>query len=261
MTSLRPLVGITACRRFNDAGYPIHQVLEKYITAVTEVAGVVPMLIPALGDGLPLADVVAQLDGLMLTGSPSNVEPHHYDGPPPPDNNITDPHRDATTLPLIKAAVAAGVPVLGICRGLQELNVALGGTLHQQVQEIEGRLDHRAQDGDENFKYRPVHPVALTPGGLLAALTGRDEVMVNSLHGQGIDRPAPGVVVEALAPDGQVEAIRREGEGFCFAVQWHPEHGAATNPVSRAVFEAFGKAARARAVIRRSRERAGGQAA
>lgn len=242
-----PLIAIPCCRRMSDQ-HAVHFVGEKYILAGLEAAGCLPVLIPALGDRLDLAELIGRFDGLLLTGSPSNVEPHHYDGPPPPADNLTDPDRDATTLPLIRAAVAAHVPVLGICRGHQELNVALGGSLHQEVQEVAGRMDHRAdKTGTADHKYRLVHPVALTPGGLFERLAGTDRLEVNSLHGQGIDRSAPGLVTEAVAPDGQIEAVRLDGADFVVGVQWHPEWRALESAFSIKLFEAFGAACGRRA--------------
>ena len=248
-----PLIAIPCCRRVPDQ-HAFHMVGEKYILAGLEAAGCLPVLIPALGDRLDLADLVARFDGLLLTGSPSNVEPHHYDGPAPPVDNLTDPERDATTLPLIRAAIAAELPVLGICRGHQELNVALGGSLHQEVQNIPGRMDHRSdKTGTADHKYRHVHPVDLTPGGLFRQLAGTDRIDVNSLHGQGIDRPAPNLVIEATAPDGQIEAVRLEGVDFVVGVQWHPEWRALENAFSIKLFEAFGAACARRAHRRTAR--------
>jgi putative glutamine amidotransferase len=251
-----PLIAIPCCRRVPDQ-HAFHMVGEKYILAGLEAAGCLPVLIPALGDRLDLADLVGRFDGLLLTGSPSNVEPHHYDGPEPPANNLTDPERDATTLPLIRAAIAAQLPVLGICRGHQELNVALGGSLHQEVHAVEGRMDHRSdKTGTADHKYRLVHPVSLTPGGLFARLAGTERIEVNSLHGQGIDRPAPGLAIEAVAPDGQIEAVRLEGADFVVGVQWHPEWRALENAFSIKLFEAFGAACAKRARRRRGIDRA-----
>ena len=226
---------------------------EKYARAVLEAADALPLLIPVFGEELQLDELLQSLDGIFFTGSPSNVEPQHYDGPPPPPDNLTDPDRDATTLPLIRAAVAARVPILGICRGHQELNVALGGSLHQQVQEVPGRMDHRSDKvGTADHKYRLVHPVALTPGGLFQHLAGSDRIQVNSLHGQGIDRPAPGLAIEAVAPDGQIEGVRLEGADFVVGVQWHPEWRALENAFSVKLFEAFGAACARRAGLRRA---------
>ena len=245
-----PLIAIPCCRRQPDQ-HAFHMVGEKYILAGLEAAGCLPVLIPALGDRMDLTELIGRFDGLLLTGSPSNVEPHHYDGPAPPADNLTDPERDATTLPLIRAAIAARVPVLGICRGHQELNVALGGSLHQEVQEVAGRMDHRSdKTGTAEHKYRLVHPVTLTPGGLFQRLAGTDVIEVNSLHGQGIDRPANNLAIEAVAPDGQIEAVRLEGTDFVVGVQWHPEWRALENAFSRKLFEAFGAACARRAEAR-----------
>jgi putative glutamine amidotransferase len=203
-------------------------------------------LIPALAEELGMDELLGRLDGLMLTGSVSNVEPHHYSGPPSDPGTVHDPARDATTLPLIRRAVSSGLPVLGICRGFQEMNVAFGGTLHQKVHEVEGRLDHRedVQLGLD-AQYGPAHEVMLEPQGLLYGLAGKDRVTVNSLHAQGIDRLGEGLSVEARAPDGLVEGFRvRQAAGFALAVQWHPEWKVMSNPFSQALFAAFGAAAR-----------------
>jgi putative glutamine amidotransferase len=184
----------------------------------------------------------------MFTGSHSNVEPHHYSGPPSDPGTLHDPARDATTLPLIRGAVASGVPVLGICRGFQEMNVAFGGTLHQKVHEVEGRHDHREDTSLElDVQYGPAHEVVLEPGGSLQALTGQDRIQVNSLHSQGVDRLGPGLTVEARALDGLIEAFHVDhAKAFALAVQWHPEWKPMNNPFSRALFAAFGAAARER---------------
>jgi putative glutamine amidotransferase len=228
--------------------HPYHVVGDKYARAVLDAAGSLPLLIPALAEELGLDELLMRLDGIMFTGSYSNVEPHHYSGPPSDPGTLHDPARDATTLPLIRKAVAAGIPVLGICRGFQEMNVAYGGTLHQKVHEIEGRHDHREDTTRElDVQYGPAHEIDLEPGGALQRLTGQDRIQVNSLHAQGIDRLGPGLAVEARAPDGLIEAFRVEhAKAFALAVQWHPEWKAMSNPVSRALFAAFGAAARAR---------------
>src|SRR3954471_2914515 len=173
-----PLVGVPACTR-QLGHHPFHIVGDKYIRAVSDGAGAIPLVIPALGGTVDPACLVARLDGLLVTGSPSNVEPARYGGPASTPGTLHDLERDATTLPLIQAALKAGVPVLAICRGIQKLNVALGGSLHQRVQELPGKLDHRADDSrpvDE--QYAKVHPVRLTPGGLLAGITGCQEIRV-----------------------------------------------------------------------------------
>lgn len=228
--------------------HPYHVVGDKYARAVLDAAGGLPLLIPALAEELGLDELLERLDGVMFTGSHSNVEPHHYSGPPSDPGTLHDPARDATTLPLIRKAVAAGVPVLGICRGFQEMNVAFGGTLHQKVHEVEGRHDHREDTSLElDVQYGPAHEVVLEPGGSLQALTGQNRIQVNSLHSQGVDRLGPGLAVEARALDGLIEAFRVEhAKSFAVAVQWHPEWKAMNNPFSRALFAAFGAAARER---------------
>jgi putative glutamine amidotransferase len=246
VSSSPPVIGIPCCARpVND--HPYHVVADKYVRAVAESAGGLPLLIPALGPGIDPADLVGRLDGLLLTGSRSNVEPHHYDGTPSREGTAHDAQRDATTLPLIRAAVASGLPVLAICRGIQELNVALGGTLHQLVHEVPGRRDHRAPQGTTEEKYaHQAHPVSLTSGGFFERLAGASELIVNSLHSQGIDRLAPDLVAEAVAPDGQIEAVRAAGADFVVGVQWHPEFRIADNAFSTALFAAFSAACRAR---------------
>ncbi len=240
-----PLIGVTACIR--SLGHvSAHSVSEKYVRAVTEGIGGIPVIIPALGTGSDPAALIARLDGLLLTGSPSNVEPHHYGGETSRPGTLHDAQRDATTLPLIRLAVAAGLPILGLCRGHQEFNVALGGTLYQNVHELPGKRDHRApRDQPNEIRYAPAHSVSLQRGGFLAGLAGQSEVQVNSLHAQAIDRPAPGLVVEAVSSDDVIEAVRLTGApGFGLGVQWHPEWSIATNPFSAAIFAAMATAAR-----------------
>jgi putative glutamine amidotransferase len=257
LDSHAPLVGVPACAKDVD-GLPFHVVGDKYVAALVEAAGALPLLIPALGPLFDGADLVDRLDGLMLTGSISNVATHHYGGAPDRSDSPQDPARDATTLPLIEAALAAGLPLFCICRGLQELNVALGGTLHTEVHRQPGRLDHRSiPQLPYEEKYGPRHPVLVTAGGRLAALVGPGPIAVNSLHWQAIDRPAERLTVEGQAPDGTIEAVSvRDATGFALAVQWHPEFRPLENPVSRQLFAAFGDAARARAARRARRSRA-----
>jgi putative glutamine amidotransferase len=224
----------------------------KYITALSAGAGALPMLIPPLGGGYDFADLVARLDGLLVTGSPSNIEPRRYGGAASKPGTAHDPKRDATSLPLIRAAIAAACPVLAICRGIQELNVALGGTLHQEVHAVPGRFDHR-EDKTRPLavQYGPAHPVRLVAGGVLEGLAGSPEITVNSVHAQGIDALGAGLAVEARAPDGQIEAVRVADAGaFALGVQWHPEWRYAGDPVAVALFAAFGAACRARAEAR-----------
>lgn len=229
--------------------HPFHAVGEKYIAAVVQAADCLPLLIPVLETPLDVSEILSRVDGIFFPGSPSNVEPHRYAGNASVAGTLHDPHRDATTLSLIPRAVAQGVPVFGVCRGFQEMNVALGGTLHQRVHEVEGFDDHR-EDKEQPLdeQYGPAHDVVLEPGSLLRQLAGRDRIQVNSLHWQGVDRLAPDLAVEARAPDGLVEAFRlASAPSFALAVQWHPEWKVTTNPFSMALFAEFGKAARKRA--------------
>jgi putative glutamine amidotransferase len=245
MAAIRPLIGIPADRRVLGL-HPFHMVGEKYARAVLDGSGCLPLLIPAFAEELGMDELLARLDGLMFTGSPSNVEPHHYSGPPSDPGTLHDPERDATTLPLIRKAVAAGIPVLGICRGFQEMNVAFGGTLHQKVHEVSGKLDHREDESLAlDVQYGPAHEVILEPQGLLQQLAGTSRITVNSLHAQGIDRLGEGLSIEARAPDGLVEAFRvNPARAFAVAVQWHPEWKVISNSFSHALFAAFGAAAR-----------------
>ena len=226
--------------------HPFHMVGEKYLTAVRDGAEALPFPIPALGHSLDADDLLARVDGLLLTGSPSNVEPHHYEGEPSRPGTLHDPHRDETTLRLIDRALETGVPLFAICRGYQELNVVLGGSLHQHVEEQPGYHDHR-ENPDEplDVQYGPSHEVHLVEGGMLYGLAGTDTVTVNSLHSQGVARLADGVPVEAVADDGLIEAFVVDGApGFTLAVQWHPEWKVTENEFSLAMFRAFGDACR-----------------
>ena len=248
MASARPLIGIPADRRMVGL-HPFHMAGEKYARAVLEAADALPLVIPAMAEELRLDDLLVRLDGILFAGSPSNVEPHHYQGSPSEPGTLHDPERDATTLPLIRKAVQAGVPILGVCRGFQEMNVAFGGTLHQKVHEVEGYSDHRDDESQPlEVQYGPAHDVTLEPGGLLRSLSQSDTLRVNSLHSQGVERLAPDLAVEARAPDGVVEAFRvPRARRFAVAVQWHPEWKVMDNPFSRALFAAFGAASRDRA--------------
>jgi len=242
-----PIVGVSACfKRLGTQDF--HMAGDKYLQAVALGADCLPLVIPALGQLFEPAQLLADLDGLLLTGSPSNVEPLHYQGLPPADESLLDRHRDRLTLPLVRAALDAGVPVLGICRGFQEMNVALGGSLHQHVHEVPGKMDHRENEADPlERQYDLSHPLHVQPGGVLAGLGLPAEIRVNSLHGQGVERLAPGLRVEALAPDGLIEAFSVEGaRRFAVGVQWHPEWQVRSNPHYLAIFEAFGRACRER---------------
>ncbi len=242
----RPRVLVPACNRLLGQ-HAFHIVGRKYTEAV-RLAGALPLLTAgATPDELP--EWLALADGVLLTGSPSNVHPSHFGQAVHDPALPLDPERDAWTLPLVRAALARGLPLLAICRGTQEVNVALGGSLHQAVQEVPGLADHRGPDRRPGVPvevaYAPAHRVEVVPGGRLAAIVGLPSFEVNSLHGQGIDRLAPGLRVEARAPDGLVEAFSVESaSGFSLCVQWHPEWRAASNPVSMRLLEAFGAAVR-----------------
>ena len=230
--------------------HPVHVTGATNIDAVERFAGCLPVMLPALGDRLDAEAMAQRIDGLVLTGGRANVEPRHYGGPPFPDDEVIDPERDATVLAMVRACVAAEVPVFGICRGIQEMNVALGGSLHYRLHLVEGMDDHRMPRHDdvtveEIFRLR--HAVRLTPGGLFERLAGDSDVMVNSLHGQGIDRLAGALEVEAVSPDGVIEGVRLGGDRtFTVGVQWHAEWMPEEHPLSRRLFEEFGRAARAR---------------
>ena len=243
-----PVIGIPADRRLCGNHY-FHMVGEKYINAVAAGADALPVLVPALGPELDLAALLEVCDGLMLTGSASNVEPHHYGGPASQPGTLHDPSRDATTLPLIPRAIAAGLPVLAICRGFQEMNVAYGGTLHQRLHEV-GFSDHREDESMPlEVQYGPAHEVLLEPGGLLRQIAGRDRLasQLAALAGRR-DARASHLSVEARAPDGVVEAFRvADAPSFALGLQWHPEWEFQQNPFSRALFAAFGEASRRRA--------------
>ncbi|HLD67359.1 MAG TPA: gamma-glutamyl-gamma-aminobutyrate hydrolase family protein [Pseudomonas sp.] len=243
-----PLIGVTACTK--QVGlHPYHIAGDKYVRAVAVGAGGLPLIIPALAELIDQPTLLASLDGLLFTGSPSNVEPYHYQGPASASGTHHDPERDRTTLPLIRAAVEAGIPVLGICRGFQEMNVAFGGSLHQAVHELPSFMDHREPEGESlEVQYAPSHALRVLPGGVLAGLGLPEQIQVNSIHGQGVDRLAPGLRVEALAPDGLIESFSIEGaRTFALGAQWHPEWQVRANPHYLAIFKAFGDACRKRA--------------
>ncbi|MDP3860196.1 MAG: gamma-glutamyl-gamma-aminobutyrate hydrolase family protein [Phaeovulum sp.] len=251
---MRPVIGIIGnAYELNDR-YPVHAGGTMNSQAVAEVAGAMPLLIPADPRFVSVPELMAVCDGFLLTGGQPNVHPSEYGEAETPAHGRFDRARDAITLPLVRDCVAAGQPIFGICRGFQELNVALGGTLHPEIRELPGRMNHRMPPDAplaEQFALR--HAVHLVEGGVFHHLLKATEVMTNTLHGQGICKPAPRVIVEGRTDDGTPEAVRVEGAvGFALAVQWHPEWNAAEDPVSRALFGAFGAAAAGWAAAKRA---------
>lgn len=241
----RPIIGVVSDRRLVGP-HPFHMVGEKYLQAIADGADAYPVSLPSLAEGFDVLDIVDRLDGLFLTGSPSNVEPHHYMGDPSEPGTWHDPQRDLAALALIPAAIRVGMPLFAVCRGFQEMNVAFGGSLHQKVHEVPGRIMHKENPDDPlDTQYAPTHEVSFTGGGLLQRVTGRDGARVNSLHSQGVARLGEGLAVEAVAEDGLVEAfVVADTPGFNLSVQWHPEWKVRDNPVSLALFRAFGDACR-----------------
>lgn len=236
-------------RLLGDHGHqmPFLMLGDKYARAVKVGAQAQPVMFP-LAEPEQIPELLSQVDGVMLTGSPSNVHPIHFGEDVADPSLPLDPARDGLTLALIKACVAEGVPLLGVCRGFQEINVALGGTLHQRVHEVPGLMDHREpKTAPFDVQYAPSHPITLAPGSAFEAWAGASEVMVNSLHGQGINRLAPGLEALGHAPDGVVEAVAVRGaRSFAYAVQFHPEWRCWENPFYGALFDAFGSACRER---------------
>jgi len=244
----KPIIAVPSDRRILDP-HPSHVAGEKYVKAIIDGADGFPVIVPSMADDIGVDEILGRIDGVFLTGSYSNVEPRRYGAEPSEDCGFHDPHRDAMTLPLALAALEKGVPLLAACRGHQELNVALGGTLHQNVADVPGYHSHLENKADPlAVQYGPAHPVALPEGGLLRELAGTDSIMVNSLHAQGIAQLANGLRVEAVADDGLIEAFNVDSApGFNLSVQWHPEWRVAESEFSMAIFKAFGDACRARA--------------
>jgi putative glutamine amidotransferase len=245
----RPVIGIIGNSHLINDEYPVQAVGVSNIEAVAELTGAIPLIVPALPRVGAICDLIEACQGFVFTGGRPNVHPSHWGEEPTEKHGAFDPDRDAVTLPLIRECVARGVPIFGICRGFQEINVAFGGTLHPEIRELPGRMNHRMPpDGTIEEKFQLRHPVRLTPDGVFERLLGAPEVMVNSLHGQGILLKGPRVVIEGYAPDDTPEAIHIDGApGFALAVQWHPEWNAANDPVSRPLFQALGEAVRRRA--------------
>jgi putative glutamine amidotransferase len=246
MTKIRPLVGLPADTYEKD-GFFYHSLGDKYVRALTDVADVETVMIPNTIDADHLDGLLGHFDGVLMTGALSNVHPPHYGEEPSVDHEPYDHHRDATTLQLIRRVLDRGIPLFCICRGFQELNVAMGGTLETELQRGEGRLDHRAPLSDDiNIRYAPRHAIEISKGGLLEHMLGKSQTTVNTIHRQGIRKLGAGLTVEATAPDGVIEAVSVKGaKAFAFGTQWHPEFRAAENPDSVKLFNAFGDAARA----------------
>ena len=245
MSSSRPLIGVISDRR-EFWKHQFHMVGEKYVSALVLAADVYPVALPTLDFDFQVVDVLQRLDGVFLTGNPSNVEPHHYGGQPSKEGTLHDSQRDNVALDLIPAVIEMGLPLFAVCRGFQEMNVAFGGTLHQLVHEVPGYLVHKEDDTQPyKVQYGPAHRVDFVEDGLLHTITGKHSCMVNSLHSQAVDQLATGLKTEALAEDGLVEAFSVvDAPAFAFGVQWHPEWGVMENPISRQIFSAFGDACR-----------------
>jgi len=245
---MKPLVVLPADIRHFDR-YDWHATPRQYVAAASEAAGVMPLIVPAIGlqegsDGLN--SLLDRIDGVMLTGSKSNVDPTLYGEEPTEKNGPYDLERDSTSLPLARAAIERGIPLLAICRGIQELNVAMGGSLATEIQEQEGILDHRSVTSDDHdIRFSIRQQVRVATGSALESILGQDHAMVNSLHRQAVGRLAPGLEAVAFAEDGVVEAVSvNNASGWALGVQWHPEYWAHSDAVSKRIFEAFGKAAR-----------------
>ncbi|MHB1109800.1 MAG: gamma-glutamyl-gamma-aminobutyrate hydrolase family protein [Devosia sp.] len=240
-----PIVLISTDVREAD-GYRWHATPQTYLDAVREGAGVIPLPLPNFGGGGDLDGLLDRVDGVVMTGSRSNVHPSNYGMAPSPASEPYDPDRDRMSIDLVRKALAEGLPVLSICRGMQELNVALGGTLATEIQDLPGRMDHRAPPSDaQEARFAIRHPVAVRPGGLLHGIVKSARIEVNSLHRQAIDELAPGLRIEATAADGTIEAVSGGNpNAFLLGVQWHPEYWFHTDAASAAILAAFGAAVR-----------------
>ncbi|RMF39936.1 MAG: gamma-glutamyl-gamma-aminobutyrate hydrolase family protein [Alphaproteobacteria bacterium] len=245
----RPVVGIIGNIHVINDQYVTQAAGRMNIEAVARVCEALPLIVPALPDFVPIADLMASCDGFVFTGGRPNVHPSFYGQEETEAHGPFDRDRDALVLPLIRACVEGGVPILGLCRGFQEIAVAFGSTLHPEIRELPGRMNHRMPpEGSLEEKFALRHDVRLTPGGRFAQMFGAEVVRVNSLHGQGVCEPGERVIIEGRAEDGTPEALHIAGApGFAMAVQWHAEWQAAEDPVSRALFKSFaGELGRAR---------------
>ena len=242
----RPVIGIIGNSYVINDDYPVHAGGRMNSEAVACVSGGLPLLVPSDPRFVSVEELLQTCDGFLLTGGRPNVHPEEYGETPTEAHGAFDRARDAITLPLVRACLERGQPVLGICRGFQEVNVALGGTLHPEIRDLPGRDNHRMPpDGTLEEKFALRHTVRFTEGGVFHRLMGAQEVLTNTLHGQGVVKPGLDIVIDGYAPDGTPEALYVQGaHGFVLGVQWHPEYNAANDPVSRPLFEAFGDAAR-----------------
>ena len=254
----KPIVGVIGNAHRIENRFNIHGVGERNLRAVADVAGALPLMFAGTPDVTDLGALLDAVDGILLTGARANVHPTRFRVEPHPAHEPYDESRDALALALVEVCVAKGVPIFGVCRGFQEMNVAYGGTLHPEIRDLPGRLNHRMPrlangeiHPDPAVIFADRHAVSLVPGGVFARILGSESIRVNSLHGQGILEPGRRVVVEGVAEDGTIEAIRiADAPGFALGVQWHAEHNAHANVVNRALFQAFGDALLARRRLR-----------
>ena len=246
----RPVVGVIGSAHLVENRFAAQRVGERNLLAVAQVAGALPVMFAGAPEITDIDALLETVDGILLTGARANVHPTRFGVEPHPSYEPYDTRRDALALDLINVCVERGVPLLGVCRGFQEMNVAFGGSLHPEIRELPGRQNHRMPrlptgeiHPDQAVIYGDRHDVRLTPGGAFAKLLGKETIRVNSLHGQGILEPGKRVVVEGVAEDGTIEAIRiADAPGFALGVQWHAEYDPQSNPVNRALFQAFGQA-------------------
>jgi putative glutamine amidotransferase len=250
----RPVIGVIGNTRLIEDRFTVQMVGETNLRAVAEVSGALPMMFAGTPDITDVGSLLETVDGILLTGARANVHPTRFGAEAHPKHEPYDERRDELALGLVEICVARGIPLLGICRGLQEMNVAFGGTLHPEIRELPGRENHRMprlENGeihpDQEVIFGERHAVRLTPGGAFARMLGREIIRVNSLHGQGILDPGERIVIEGVADDGTIEAIRiADAPGFALGVQWHAEYDPQRNPINRALFQAFGEAVSAR---------------
>lgn len=248
----RRTIGIIGHYELNPSGTAVQRAVETYCVAVGRMTDAVPLIIPSIPEVQDIGHLVGLLDGIVLTGARPNVHPSEYGHPETEAHGPFDRNRDAVALPLVRAAVAAGVPLLGICRGFQEMNVAFGGTLHPEVGALPGRLVHRMPKGetDKAIVYKPRQQVRLIPDGAFARILGTTAIIVNSLHGQAVDEPGARIVIEGLAEDGTPEALSVAGApAFALGVQWHAEWQPWDDPVNGPLWRAFGEAVAGRVAV------------